>query len=287
MELTYIGKKAGKVLLIHLLAWLCYSLLMLGVNRLTHKGLQLWDVLATNLLIIPLFYGLVGIIWLMVHDRRRLLGWLLLVMAIPLVMVVAYLHVYYLLPALGVVLFRPDVPFTLAEFSKVIFLHYVHIAAYAGLYVWYMRRKRSGRAKRRGGFIVKPVTPGRLLRAIYHALGWKADVLDPQDYIVLHDVEGQVNTRIFLREIRYVESRGNDSVFHLSQDAEIRIRKGIGTVAELLPVRHFIRVHRSFIVAERLAYRRAQRNRIQLLGVEHPIPVGPMYQDDVDELFLK
>src|SRR5690606_4807446 len=174
----------------------------------------------------------------------------------------------------------------LAEFLKVILMHYLHMATYAALYVWYMRGKQPVRTKRRGDFIVKPFTLGRLFRAVYRALNWRADVLDPQDYIVLHDVEGQVNTRVFLTEIRYVESRGNDSLFYLSENDFIRIRKGIGTVEELLPVRHFIRVHRSFIVAERLAYRRAQRNRIHLLGVEQPIPVGPTYQDDVDRLFL-
>lgn len=85
----------------------------------------------------------------------------------------------------------------------------------------------------------------------------------------------------------YMEAQKNDTVFHLSNGFSIRIRKGIDTVEELLPEKHFIRVHRSFIVAERLAYRREKRSEILLRGVAHSIPVGPKYQDEVDRLFLK
>lgn len=288
MKLSHIREKAGKALLIHLLAWLCYSLLMLGLNRMAPgSSVGVREVLGVNLLIIPLFYGLVGILWLMVFYQRWWLGWILLVAGVPLVMALAYAHVYYLLPALGVVLYWPDVPFTWAEFSKVILAQYLRMAAYAAFYVWYMRARRLEEAKRQAGAVVRPLTIGRLARVIYRAFTGNTDMLDPNDYIVLHDVEAQVNTRAFLTEIHYMEAQKNDTVFHLSNGFSIRIRKGIDTVEELLPEKHFIRVHRSFIVAERLAYRREKRSEILLRGVAHSIPVGPKYQDEVDRLFLE
>lgn len=135
--------------------------------------------------------------------------------------------------------------------------------------------------------IVKPVTLDRFSRAVYRALDWKKDANPiplPEEYIVVRDLDKQATVRIFLVDIRYIESDSNETIFHLT-GGDARIDTGISKIEALLPAAYFIRVHRSVIVPKWLIYQKEKGRKIRVQGVAKPISVGRTYWDSFNQYF--
>lgn len=144
-------------------------------------------------------------------------------------------------------------------------------------------------------YLMKPVSFPRFLKAVQRA----ANIISSkavygqvqQDYIVENDyifvkmeVKGKM-LRINLAEIDYIEGMKNYIAIH---------HNGIKTMAllnmkdieERLPEKHFVRVHKSFIVPlKRIVM--IEGNTIKLSQVKTDIPVGETYKPVFFELMKK
>lgn len=94
--------------------------------------------------------------------------------------------------------------------------------------------------------------------------------------------------RIFLSEIKYIESANEYIQIHLVHDEPVTTLVRLKTMEEQLPKDKFMRVHRSFIVnLDRIKV--IERNRI-VFDHNVYIPVGEQYkekfQEFVDKTFL-
>ena len=91
--------------------------------------------------------------------------------------------------------------------------------------------------------------------------------------------------RIVLSDILYIESANEYIRIHLDNNEVITTLMRLKNIEEQLSNTHFMRVHRSFIVAlDRI--KEIERNRI-IMGYKIVIPVGDQYRDAFQEYMDK
>ncbi len=100
-------------------------------------------------------------------------------------------------------------------------------------------------------YIVKPVTPSRFIQAIDRAreiLESKKDTvnMEADEFIFIRD--SNIIRRIKLEDILFAEAMGDYVKLHTPQKF-FAIHTTLKAVEERLPVTHFLRVHRSYIVS--------------------------------------
>lgn len=100
-------------------------------------------------------------------------------------------------------------------------------------------------------YIVKPVTPARFIQAIDRAreiLESKKDTvnMEADEFIFIRD--SNIIRRIKLEDILFAEAMGDYVKLHTPQKF-FAIHTTLKAVEERLPVTHFLRVHRSYIVS--------------------------------------
>ncbi len=137
-------------------------------------------------------------------------------------------------------------------------------------------------------YLLKPISFERFLRAIDKAskllvatstspatYSQPTPVSEPYIYVR----EDKITQKIFLSEILYIESQGN-YVKIVCTDREITSYSSISLIEEKLPETKFLRVHRSFIVANDKIT--AFSGTTILIG-KHQIPIGRSYKTLVEQ----
>ncbi len=99
-------------------------------------------------------------------------------------------------------------------------------------------------------YLLKPISFERFLKAVNKYFDLGPSRPDPtqqgEDFILV--TSGRKTVKIPLDQILFVESMDETVKIHLA-DREIVTRENISSLAQTLPLAHFVRVHRSFIVA--------------------------------------
>lgn len=144
------------------------------------------------------------------------------------------------------------------------------------------------------GYIVKPVFPQKLFRAIdkvVNNLQSNSKVLEEKtekDYCLLKIKKREI--KIYFKELIYCESSGNDLLLMtLTENYELR-----GTLKEmetLLPKTTFMRIHNGFLV--NLNYIIGHENftkiflRYDIHSTKYEVPVGGKYRDFLKDYISK
>lgn len=133
-------------------------------------------------------------------------------------------------------------------------------------------------------YLLKPVTFERFFKAVGRVLKQQPLQQMPEqaadnDYIIFRS-EG-FQHRILLKDIRYIESQGNDIHVYLRVGATLVVKHAIGDLISQLAGRGFVRIHRSFIINAR--YVTAFNQSEMQLG-ERAIPVGRSYKENAEAL---
>lgn len=99
-------------------------------------------------------------------------------------------------------------------------------------------------------FISKPITPDRFLKAIkkakeiYHLSNLFVGN-NPDDFVFIRD--SGVIRRIKLDDINYLEAQGDYVKIYMAEKT-YSIHSSLKSIEDKLPVKNFVRVHRSFII---------------------------------------
>jgi two-component system LytT family response regulator len=129
-------------------------------------------------------------------------------------------------------------------------------------------------------YLLKPFSLSRFLKACNKA----KELFDlrnqnPErkpEFIFIKD--GYEQVKVLLSEINYVEASGNYTQLHLTGDKMISSRITINDLAEILPQKEFIRIHRAFIVAKSKIDR---YDKSQIWLGNKIIPIGSTYLPDL------
>lgn len=130
-------------------------------------------------------------------------------------------------------------------------------------------------------FLLKPVSFSRFLQACTRARGKHAgkpasqDPVQEQDHLFLKT--GYEWEKVNLAELLFIAAEDNYLTFH-TPTKKILSRMTLSEILEKLPVRHFVRVHRSYVVA--LAkIDKLERHQVTIAGQK--IPVSANYRDNL------
>jgi len=136
-------------------------------------------------------------------------------------------------------------------------------------------------------YLLKPFSFERLVKAVNIAIGTIPNT-KPTDAIIQ---QADNSHRFFIKgdkkyhqvaseDILFIEAYGNYTKLYFKNEMIVAHEK-ISSFVELLPQNHFLRVHKSFIVAiDKIKL--IEGNRI--LIKEHKIPIGQTYKNDVNKL---
>ena len=136
-------------------------------------------------------------------------------------------------------------------------------------------------------YLVKPYELERFQKAVEKALLYKRflefgpDQQQEENFIFVK-ADYKVH-KISLTDLYLVETLDDYLKLHLfSQDRPLIILSSLKKFATLLPEEHFVRIHRSYLVAIR-EVEKVRRKKLQVAG--RRLPVGVTYQDKVSDLF--
>ncbi|OQP47580.1 DNA-binding response regulator [Niastella yeongjuensis] len=129
-------------------------------------------------------------------------------------------------------------------------------------------------------YLLKPFSLARFLMACNKAyeqyqLRQKTPAALPAIFIK----SGYEQVRVELESVLYAESSGNYVQF-VTPHQKIASRLTMGEAEALLPVRHFIRIHRSYIVSLKHLHK-IDRKTVWIGNAE--LPIGPAYLSDLDK----
>jgi DNA-binding LytR/AlgR family response regulator len=142
-------------------------------------------------------------------------------------------------------------------------------------------------------YILKPISYANFLKAATKAKTWfeinqkqKETIQTTQDSLFVKSEYKLI--RIFLSEIKYIESSNEYIQIHLVNDKPVTTLIRLKAIEEQLPKDKFMRVHRSFII-NLDAVKMIERNRI-VFDQKVYIPVGEQYKEAfqafIDKTFL-
>ncbi|WP_313090404.1 LytR/AlgR family response regulator transcription factor [Chryseobacterium flavum] len=124
-------------------------------------------------------------------------------------------------------------------------------------------------------YLLKPITFERFFRSVERIL---RNIHNPvQDFMVLR-TEG-MNRKVFLSEIVYFESQGNDIKVVLASGESFISKSKITDLQTTLAPRGFIRIHRSYMINS--VFITAFNNNEVVLGT-YQIPVGRSHKQEFD-----
>ncbi|UIR55675.1 LytTR family DNA-binding domain-containing protein [Sphingobacterium sp. SRCM116780] len=134
-------------------------------------------------------------------------------------------------------------------------------------------------------YLLKPFSFSRLLKACNKAMTLhqlKADTSHPvvESLPTLFIKSGYEQVRIDLGDLRYIESVGNYIRFHLT-DQTITSRLTMTEAEDLLPVKAFVRIHRSFIVSK-TKITKIDKRSVWITELE--VPIGISYAPEIENL---
>ena len=129
-------------------------------------------------------------------------------------------------------------------------------------------------------YLLKPYSLDRFLKAVHRALGresMKGETYLPTGDRFLYIRADRKMVKIMINEIRYIESM-KDYIRVFLVNGQVITKQTITAIEAMLPQEEFMRVHRSFIVAQKkiTAY---NQNSIFIDKTE--LPVGPLYKQSI------
>ncbi|CAN5523775.1 LytTR family DNA-binding domain-containing protein [soil metagenome] len=140
-------------------------------------------------------------------------------------------------------------------------------------------------------YLLKPFTFERFKQAVQRAqTRWQAlrqtsgNPLEGLEQTYLYFRVDFNLVKVTLADILFIEGLDNYLKIHLKEGDPLVVRLTLKAMLDKLPAKHFIRVHRSFIVA--IDKIQALRNRMILIGQEE-IPIGNSYEKDFFSLFRR
>jgi two-component system, LytTR family, response regulator len=139
-------------------------------------------------------------------------------------------------------------------------------------------------------YLLKPIPLPRFVRAVQRAINIIAPLAPVQaprlaisdleslehDYIYIKTEQKGALKAIMLTDIDYVEAMQKYVEIHHCGLKTMALL-GMKEVADKLPQKFFMRVHKSFIVAM-LKIVKVEGNRLQLEDIPNPIPIGEVYR---------
>lgn len=129
-------------------------------------------------------------------------------------------------------------------------------------------------------YLVKPVSFERCERSINKFLKIIRPEPEEQKRFLLVKQDGKLS-RVFWDEIVYIESRRDYLMIHTSTHAYIK-HMTMKAIEKMLPVRQFVRIHRSFIVAAG-AITGVYSDTVEVKG--KLMPIGEKYRKDTLAFF--
>ncbi|MCG8330184.1 MAG: LytTR family DNA-binding domain-containing protein [Chitinophagales bacterium] len=151
----------------------------------------------------------------------------------------------------------------------------------------YQEYALEGYALKVSDYLLKPFSFQRFVQAINKVqdelCAQKTTVRNSNDKNISFFLKDTHKTyQIFTKEILYVEAYGNYCKLYLDKQTLV-FNKTLSFFENLLPNDHFIRVHKSYIVAiDRIDY--IEGNRIFV--IKQPIPIGNTYKKDLQRKIL-
>ncbi len=132
-------------------------------------------------------------------------------------------------------------------------------------------------------YLLKPISLGRFLKAVnkyFHISSLETEIKEyDQGFVYFRSDRKMI--KVFLEDILYIESLKDYIVIHRQNSQDLRIKIPIGNVETMLPQHHFVRVHRSFIVAIN-KISAFTKNEVEVGTVE--IPIGRSYGHIISRL---
>ncbi len=136
-------------------------------------------------------------------------------------------------------------------------------------------------------YLLKPITYSRFLKAVNKGvelmnlkirekpvLPESAEENEPEEYILLKS--GSKLHKVKIDSVLYIEGAGNYMAFYLSEGKKILSLLNMAELMKLLPENHFVRVHKSYVVAvDQLDV--IERHQVTIKGKS--IPIGLTYRE--------
>lgn len=124
-------------------------------------------------------------------------------------------------------------------------------------------------------YLLKPITFERFFKSVERILRTTAA---PQEDFIIFKTEG-MQRKIFLSDIIYFESQGNDIKVVLATKESFISKNKITDLQVILTSKGFVRIHRSFLIN---ADRVTAFNTTEVFLGSHHIPVGRSYRQEFD-----
>ncbi|MBV8325123.1 LytTR family DNA-binding domain-containing protein [Chryseobacterium sp.] len=124
-------------------------------------------------------------------------------------------------------------------------------------------------------YILKPVTFERFFKSVERILRTVPD--SKHDFIVIK-TEG-MHRKVFLSQIIYFESQGNDIKIVLSTKETLLTKTKMTDLQMILSSKGFVRIHRSFMINTNFI---TAFNHDEILLGNHQIPIGRSYKQELD-----
>lgn len=135
-------------------------------------------------------------------------------------------------------------------------------------------------------YLVKPIRYERFIKAVNRATEFlqakKLDIefLENEKQTTISIKSGTKTILLPAESISHVQGLKDYSIL-FTEDKKFIVNGSIKTILEALPAEHFVRVHKSFIVAKKKVHC-VQRNKIEF--GEYQIPVGRVYKGNLNDL---
>lgn len=129
-------------------------------------------------------------------------------------------------------------------------------------------------------YLLKPFSLSRFLKACHKA----KELFDLRNqsqeaenpYIFIKD--GYEQVKVFLTDILYIEASGNYTQLHIAEGRLLSTRVTVNDLAEQLPAKDFIRIHRAYIVAKDKI---SKFDRTQVWIADKILPIGTTYGNNL------
>jgi DNA-binding LytR/AlgR family response regulator len=132
-------------------------------------------------------------------------------------------------------------------------------------------------------YLLKPISFERFLKAVNKFCHVNNLVSQPTDQSpgFLYFRSDRKMVKVFLEDIRYVESFKDYVVIHRENEPDLRIKQTLNNVENMLPESLFIRIHRSFIVSARKITAFTKKD-VEIGKIE--LPIGKSYVEGLRKL---
>jgi len=131
-------------------------------------------------------------------------------------------------------------------------------------------------------YLLKPIAFPRFLQAIEKVKALKEikagnpNRSAADDAAAIFVKSGTKTFRVLIDEIDYLETQGNNMIFH-TKNAKIASRLTVNALFEILPINRFLRIHKSFIVPkDKISI--IESHQITTLA-NSKLPIGASYRD--------